>query len=84
MKETKNVLTRASCQDRLIEWEKGEVFSAAALLAVMLVIFCPLLALSLYVERQVPVLGILLSLPCTLAPLAFVYRLTRGIHALRI
>ena len=41
-KESKNILTRESCQKELVRWAKGEMIPDAVLLVIMLSIFVPL------------------------------------------
>jgi hypothetical protein len=60
-KESKNILTRESCQKELVRWAKGEMIPDVVLLMVMLLIFVPLFVACVYVAKNILVLGIILS-----------------------
>ena len=83
-KDSKNVLTRESCQKELIRWGKGKLLPDVVLLVIMLLIFIPLFAASIYVAKYILILGIILALICTVAPAFFVYRIVCDIIKLRL
>ena len=84
IKETKNILTRESCQKELIRWAKGEMLPDVVLLVVMLLIFVPLFVACISLAKNILVLGIILALICTAAPVVFVYRIVCAIMKLRL
>ena len=84
IKETKNILTRESCQKELVRWAKGEMLPDIVLLVVMLLIFVPLFVACIYLAKNILVLGIILALICTAAPVVFVYRIVCAIMKLRL
>lgn len=84
IKETKNILTRESCQKELIRWAKGEMLPDVVLLVVMLLIFVPLFVACISLAKNILVLGIILALICTAAPVVFVYRIVCAIMRLRL
>ena len=83
-KESKNTLTRETCQKELIRWAKGEMLLDVVLLVVMLLIFVPLFVACVYVVKYILVLGIILALICTVAPIIFVYRIICDIIKIRL
>ena len=83
-KESKNFLTRESCQKELIRWAKGEMFPDVVLLMVMLLIVVPLFVACVYVAKNILVLGIILALMCTIAPAFFIYKIVRDIIKMRL
>ena len=84
IKETKKILTRESCQKELIRWAKGEMLPDVVLLVVMLLIFVPLFVACISLAKNILVLGIILALICTAAPVVFVYRIVCAIMKLRL
>ena len=78
-KESKNILTRESCQKELVRWAKGEMIPDVVLVIVMLLIFVPLFVACVYVAKNILVLGIMLALMCTIVPAFFIYKIVRDI-----
>ena len=83
-KESKNILTRESCQKELVRWAKGKTLPDIVLLVMMLLIFVPLFVACVYVAKNILVLGIILALIFTVAPAFFVYRIVCDIIKLRL
>ena len=83
-KETKNILTRDYCQKELTRWVKGEIVPDIVLFGIMLSIFVPLFVLCVYIAKYILVLGIILALICTVAPIIFVYRIICDIIKMRL
>ena len=83
-KESKNILTRESCQKELVRWAKEEMIPDVVLLMVMLMIFVPLFVACVYVAKNILVLGIILALLCTAAPAFFAYKIVCDMIKLRL
>ena len=83
-KESKNILTRESCQKELVRWAKEKLLSDIVLLAVMLLIFVPLFVACVYVAKNILALEIILALICASAPAFFTYRIVCDIIKLRL
>ncbi len=82
--ESKNIITRESCKQELKRWAKANLLHDAVLLAVMLLIFVPLMILSIYVAKHVLILGLILALAFAVAPVIFVCRIVLDIVTIRL
>ena len=82
--EAKNIISRESCQKDLNRTVKADMYSNSVLLAVMLLIFVPLIIISIYISKYVFLLGIIFALLCTVAPIVFIYKLIRCVMLMRL
>ena len=83
-KESKNILTRESCQKELVRRAKGNLIPDIVLLVFMLLIFVPFFVACIYLAKYIFILGIILALICPIAPAFFVYRIVCDIIKLRL
>lgn len=83
-KESKNIITRESCKKDLKHNFKAALIKDSTLLAVLSLLFIPLICLGIYLCQYLIVLGILTIVICA-APFAFlIYRLTKDIKMIRL
>ena len=75
--QTKNPLTRDRCKEKLYRAGRADLLQDAVLLALLLLLFVPLLFGSLRVAKGILPLGILLALLCTVPPTVFAIRIFR-------
>lgn len=72
---TKNIITREACKKDLRHMAKAALLQDAVLLGVMLLIFVPLILLSISVVNHILPLGLVLILMCAFPPALFIYRI---------
>ena len=75
MKESKNVITREGCKQDLKRIAKANLIQNVVLFGVMLLIFVPLMILSVCVAKHILVLGLIWVLACAVAPIIFICRI---------
>ena len=78
-KESKNILTRESCKAELKRLSKANLVQDSVILAVLLLIFVPLFALSIYLAKYILLLGIVFALICAIFPVLFIGRIIRDV-----
>ena len=75
----KNVLTRAECKKNLLNAHKALLVSDAILLLLMLVVFVPLICISIYLAGPILPVGIVFALCLAIAPAIFIYKLVHNV-----
>lgn len=78
-KESKNILTREVCKNELKRLSKANILQNSVILAVLLLIFVPLFALSIYLAKFILILGIIFALICAIFPALFIYKIIRNV-----
>lgn len=76
---TKNTLTRAACKKDLLSTQKALLVSDAILLLLMLVVFVPLICISIYLAGPILPVGIVFALCLAIAPAIFIYKLVHNV-----
>lgn len=76
-KESKNILTRESCKKELKQLSKANLLQDSVVTAVLLLIFIPLLVLSISLTKHILILGIVFALICMIFPVIFICRVIR-------
>ena len=83
-KETKNLITRESCKRDLTRSAKAGLLQDLVLLGVILLIFVPLIIISIYVAGHILILGLVFALLCAVAPIVFACRAVSDIMLIRL
>ena len=83
-KEAKTILTREGCKKELKLISKANLVQDLVILAVLLLIFAPLFALSIYLAKSILILGIVFALICAIFPIIFIYKIIRDVMFSRI
>ena len=78
-KESKNNLTREGCKIELKKLSKANLVHDSVILAVLLLIFVPLFALSIYLAKSILILGLALALICMIFPVLSIGRIIRDV-----
>ena len=78
-KESKSILTREGCKAELKRLSKANLVQDSAVLAVLLLIFVPLFALSIYLAKYILILGIAFALICAICPILFTFKIIRDV-----
>ncbi len=81
-KQTKNIITRASCHKELLHIAKADVYSGVVLLAVMLVVFVPFIFLGVFLAEFLVIFGIAFALCCLIVPAYWTYQLIVALRML--
>lgn len=80
---SKNIITRKDCKKDLKHMATAALLQDAVLLGVMLLIFVPLILLSISVVNHILPLGIVLVLMCAIPPALFVYRIVLDVITIK-
>ncbi len=75
--ESKNILTRQGCKAQLNRLSKANLLEDFIILAILLLIFVPLVILSISLAKHILVLGIVLALICMIFPILMAIRIIR-------
>ncbi len=78
------MITREGCKQDLKRWAKANFLHDAVLFSVMVLIFVPLMFLSIYIAKRILVLGVVFALACAVAPVIFIYRIVLDIITVRL
>ena len=83
-KETKNIITRDICKSDLKHMAKADLLQDVVLFVIMLLIFVPFILMAVHVAKYILILGVVVALACTIAPVVFACRIILDITALRL
>ena len=80
---TKSIITHAGCKKDLLNIVKANMLQDTVLLGIMLLIFVPLMLLSISLINHILPLGIVLALMCAIPPALFVYRIVLDVMTVK-
>lgn len=82
--ESTNIISYESCKKDLMHLAKANLLSVLVLLAVILLIFVPLVFMGIYLLKYIFVFGIVTILVCATPPLIFIYKLLYNVIRIRL
>lgn len=82
--DTKDIITRESCKKVVKTLAISDLYSDAISFVILLLIFVPLILISIYIGKHILILGIAFIILCSVPLLIGIYKIILGITVIRL
>ena len=82
--ETKEIITRESCKKVVKTLAISDLYSDAISFVILLLIFVPLILISIYIGKHILILGLAFIILCSVPLLIGIYKIILGITVIRL